>query len=557
MCLIARKAKLAKTLTVIVVLLLSFVLGALFARYKPYPYHQVVSFAVELRKAAKRPFINKSAILSQQYTRDQGPVLESREVDTALLPLIVQSVHISANQSFPQSAGGITHIGDRILLADRLGGFYSLIDNTIHKCAFPPIPNNIDAYITSMHSPLGPSTLRLHDIEYLPSSHRIAISHERFDTTLKLPRPAVSIISIDPDSLNPVGEWKVIFEGSALAVSQYGSHGGGGRLAEKDSNRILLSVGDYNQDSVMIPSGMASQDPSQSFGKIIEIELATGASRIISTGHRNPQGLHVTSSGEVYTTEHGPAGGDELNLLVEGSNYGWPLVTFGTDYGVYNWPPSQFAGSHAGYSYPMFAWVPSIGVSNLIRVEKFHPSWDGDLLVASLKAASLFRLHIKDNRVVYSEPIWLGHRIRDIVQLRSGKIAFWTDDARLMIMDIDRIKLQSNRRGMGFIGQSELALCMRCHHFDTTGPTHLAPSLGNIVGRQVASDGFKNYSDALRSKGGVWTIPKLREYIADPGRFAPGTTMPHLNLSPEAVEEIVAHLANTGARNMPAEKTGR
>ena len=93
----------------------------------------------------------------------------------------------------------------------------------------------------------------------------------------------------------------------------------------------------------------------------------------------------------------------------------------------------------------MFAWVPSIGVSNLIEVANFHPAWDGDLLVGSLRAQALHRLRRDgDGRVVYSEPIQLGQRLRDIAALPDGTLAIWTDSARLMFLSVDRARLAAN-----------------------------------------------------------------------------------------------------------------
>jgi cytochrome c2 len=183
-------------------------------------------------------------------------------------------------------------------------------------------------------------------------------------------------------------------------------------------------------------------------------------------------------------------------------------------------------------------------VSNLIQIRNFNRSWDGDLLVASLKAATLFRLRMDGERVVYCEPIWIGQRIRDIAQTKSGIIVLWTDDAEMAFVEVDVDKLEKNRRGLGFLGQPELVACLACHHFDVTGPTHLAPSLSNVLGRGVASDAFVRYSTSLKAKGGVWNPERLKEFISDPQQFAPGTTMPKLNLSPAEIEKIVTLLAN-------------
>src|SRR5262249_9730824 len=158
--------------------------------------------------------------------------------------------------------------------------------------------------------------------------------------------------------------------------------------------------------------------------------------KLVSMGHRNPQGLVVSKTGELFSTEHGPSGGDELNLISEGANYGWPNVTLGTEYNAYNWKEG-LQGRHTGYQLPIFGWVPSIAVSNLIQVDKFNDRWDGDLLVASLKSLSIFRLRLDGTKVIYSEPIWLGQRIRDVTQISTGTIVLWTDDAQLLFISVD------------------------------------------------------------------------------------------------------------------------
>jgi cytochrome c2 len=302
----------------------------------------------------------------------------------------------------------------------------------------------------------------------------------------------------------------------------------------------------------MIGSAKVAQDPRSTFGKILEIDLDSLKSRTISLGHRNPQGIVITSTGDTLATEHGPSGGDELNKIVEGSNYGWPVETLGTDYGTYSWPNQPFTGEHAHFTLPMFAWVPSIGIGNLIQVRNFHRRWDGDLLVASMKAESLFRLRIDGNRVVYAEAIYVGERIRDIAQLRNGIVVLWTDDSKLLFYSVDEIKLRANKRAIEFYPPA-LSACMSCHHLGPTNSFHMAPTLTGLIGKRIASDSYERYSLALRSVGSTWTLPKLRSFIQNPGRFAPGSTMPALNLGEQDLESILAFLGrpDAGAAKSP------
>ena len=94
---------------------------------------------------------------------------------------------------------------------------------------------------------------------------------------------------------------------------------------------------------------MVAQDVNSKMDKILELNLNTRKVKIVSLGHRNPEGLIMTTNGTLLSTEHGPASGDELNVIVEGANYGWPIVTLGTDYGSYGRNRAKFVGEHAGY----------------------------------------------------------------------------------------------------------------------------------------------------------------------------------------------------------------
>ena len=261
----------------------------------------------------------------------------------------------------------------------------------------------------------------------------------------------------------------------------------------------------------------------------------------------------MTTSGALLSTEHGPNGGDELNQIFDGGNYGWPIVTLGTEYGRYDWPSTEVVGKHDGYQVPMFAWVPSVAVSSLLQVRGFDKRWDGDLLVASLKGQSLFRLRVDRSNILYSEPIWIGQRVRDIAQLLDGTIALWTDDTELQLISVDQKKLEQNKRNPVLASITLAGACMYCHHFGSTGPTDFAPSLTNVMGRNIGSDNFR-YSAALRSKEGTWTEKSLREFISNPNEFATGTAMPNLHLSDDQLNDVLGDLKrNTTA--VPAEAT--
>lgn len=234
-------------------------------------------------------------------------------------------------------------------------------------------------------------------------------------------------------------------------------------------------------------------------------------------------------------------GGDELNLLIRGKNYGWPYETYGTEYGRYEWP---LAGQYLGnddLQKPIFSWVPSIGVSNLLRVtDGQFDRWYGDLLVTSLKNKHLFRLEISQNRVINVEPLKIGRRIRDLIESPEGGFWLWGENGDLVSLSISD---SQNRGALLF------KTCAACH---STGVLSggLAPTLWKVVDRQVAGlDDYDGYSPALRAITGVWTEERLDRFLTDPRVFAPGTTMitPGVNDADDRAA-IIEYLRNTNSQ---------
>ena len=170
-------------------------------------------------------------------------------------------------------------------------------------------------------------------------------------------------------------------------------------------------------------------------GKLLRIELASGEVEIVAGGFRNPQGFTRDADGNLWQTEHGPQGGDELNLLRPGLNYGWPYVTHGTSmetgYGLTARPKDAMMS----FEKPVFSWIPSIGISNLIVSDsRYFPLWKNDILIGSLISHSLFRARLHQGHVIYVEKIEIGTRIRDITQMADGRIAILTDTANILFL---------------------------------------------------------------------------------------------------------------------------
>jgi cytochrome c2 len=316
-------------------------------------------------------------------------------------------------------------------------------------------------------------------------------------------------------------------------------------LAYRGDGKLYLTIGDH-----YITNPKVSEDPNTTFGKTIEIDITTNKWRLFSKGHRNQEGLTFLKSGRLLSTEHGPRGGDDLDLITDGSDFGWPNVSLGTDYNSYlGEGGAPLVESYAEYTAPLFAWAPSIAPTQLLEVTNFDPRWNGDLLIATLKALSLYRLRQEAGRVLYAERIWIGQRIRDLTQTSDGTIVLWTDDAQLLFVTVDKDQLAVGRRMPNVVGGAIVnENCLGCHHFGPTNPIDFAPSLSNLLNRPIASDTF-SYSPALRAKQrlGHWTPALLSEFLSDPFKFASGTTMLPLKISPDDIKDIVAVLVRASA----------
>jgi len=162
-----------------------------------------------------------------------------------------------------------------------------------------------------------------------------------------------------------------------------------------------------------------AQDDNSIAGKILYLEKGSKKFKIFSKGHRNPQGLIVIND-KIISTEHGPYGGDEINLIKEGKNYGWPLLSFGDDYELkknINLKFKYLKKSLSNYEDPIFSYVPSSGISELIKLpNSFAKKWQDNFLISSLNGRSLYRVQLNNefNKIFYSEKMYIGERIRDI-----------------------------------------------------------------------------------------------------------------------------------------------
>ncbi len=221
---------------------------------------------------------------------------------------------------------------------------------------------------------------------------------------------------------------QVIFRAPVALFRNAGGVHYGGRLAFDTEGYLFFSIGDRgsqaNAQDLTLPNGKIHRVHDD--GRIPSdnpfLKTPGAIPSIWSYGHRNPQGLRFdTSTGNLWEHEHGPRGGDELNLIQRSLNYGWPTVTFGMNY---NGTPITDQTTGAGIEPPVTYWTPSIAPCGMAFYtgEKF-PKWKNHLFVASLAGQELRRLELKDGKVVDQEVVFKGlGRLRDVANGPDGLI---------------------------------------------------------------------------------------------------------------------------------------
>ena len=168
------------------------------------------------------------------------------------------------------------------------------------------------------------------------------------------------------------------------------------------------------------------------------IGQADARPELYSIGHRNPQGMaREAATGRIYAVEHGPKGGDELNLIEPGVNYGWPVITYGKSYMGFK----IGEGTHKeGMAQPVHYWVPSISPSGLMiyDADRF-PAWQGSFFAGALSGELLVRLEVADGKAVVEERMLedLEERIRDVRQGPDGLIYLLTDHPEGMLLRLE------------------------------------------------------------------------------------------------------------------------
>jgi cytochrome c2 len=452
--------------------------------------------------------------------------------------------------------GAMTVVGSHIIIATNEGDFFQISTETmgVVENFLPHLDNGRDKIGASKFYSYRESNGRVHDL--LHFNDEFYVSYDLYITETDTIHFEISRF----DKNNKI--WTPVYKSLALDVP-YFALGNGGKMIPLDDENILFSIGDYSLDRKNnLPSDFASQNPTLPWGKVLKLHVGSGSNSVFSMGHRNIQGLTVLKNGAIIASEHAPRGGDELNAIVEGENYGWPFVSFGTEYNSYKLidsvPYEEFIDQDAKdqilnnrkikYSPPFYSFVPSIAPTDIIQIDDVSPLWDSNLLLASLKAMSLYHIKVdmdkttalqRKGSVVFVEPIYIGSRIRDIEE-NGGIIWLLLDDGTISTIEptSSLTPVEKNIDG--------LTSCITCHNAEPTQGS-VAPTFKGLFNRQIATSNFNKYSDGLKllkskNPNMRWTETNLIAYLMDPQSFAPGTTMPNMGLTEGGAKCVIARI---------------
>ena len=286
------------------------------------------------------------------------------------------------------------------------------------------------ASLISANRRVNDSRFAINDIAVLSQSQSAAnllISYPR----LGLQRDCVEVVveNVNYDRINQkikrVKTWLVTKPCVPISTVQHTS----GRFAVIDSKSAYVTIGDLGYTQI------SNRKKRGDLGSIFKVS-STSVSKI-SQGHRNAQGILLYNGKDLLAAEHGPRGGDELNLIKAGSDYGWPFVTYGQPYGSGDYVRPTKTGTHAGFVEPLKYWVPSIAPTELVQLPKSGwGDWSNQLVLGTLREQVLVFMAIDERFVVTNTVnVDIGERIRDLEVLSTGELVATTDSGQLLVIN--------------------------------------------------------------------------------------------------------------------------
>jgi glucose/arabinose dehydrogenase len=326
----------------------------------------------------------------------------------------------------------------RILITERLPGAMRMLG--ADGALSPPL--------AGLAGLAAPGKLGLLDVVLAPDfarSRRIYFSY--FETFAKGHGNTNIAHAVLDEATGAVRDVTVIFSAKPTLPMENFSAKQGGRIVFAPDGTIFMTIGDRDGNTQADYAMQMAQKLDNHMGKIIHVTAdgrpapnnpflhrPDALPEIWAYGIRSPQGLaRDPRTGWLWETEHGPRGGDELNHIRPGVNYGWPLIAHGIDYA--GGPMADGATAKPGLEQPVYYWDPVIAPSGLaVYTGNLFPQWRNSILAGGLRGVMLSRLEMKNGKVVAEEPLLLGMkmRIRDVRVGPEGAVYVLTDNGHLL-----------------------------------------------------------------------------------------------------------------------------
>lgn len=271
------------------------------------------------------------------------------------------------------------------------------------------------------------SRFAINDIAILSETSlaaKVLISYPRLGATGSCVEIAIDELAYDrkKQRMKFVSNWFVTKPCVPISAVQHTA----GRFAVIDKNSVYVTIGDL---------GYTDIDNRAKRGDLGSIfKLTSKSATKISQGHRNPQGILLFDQKTLLAAEHGPRGGDEINVIKEGNDYGWPFVSYGQPYGGGDYVRPAKTGTHTGYPEPIKYWVPSIAPTELVQLPtQGWASWDRALVLGTLAEQVLVFMKINEKFEITEEVrLDMNERIRDLEVLSNGSLIATTDSGKLI-----------------------------------------------------------------------------------------------------------------------------
>ena len=340
---------------------------------------------------------------------------------------LLNGFHLGIYNSYPGSGFIDFHRENLIILSSR--GVLGYSDDFVNQLIFKQIPNNIDQFIGVKEflktRAFSVKDLLIHN-KKIYVSYNEEIKNDCWNTSL-----IVAEFNYENIEFQKLFSAQDCIHEYLNRDKEFHPHSAGGRIVSIDSENVVLSIGEYRERYL-------AQEKLSVNGKLVKININNSTYEIISMGHRNPQGLYYDKDNDfIIATEHGPMGGDEINLIKINHkyqekilNYGWPIVSAGEHYGgkisknkkKYELYPLYKSHIEHGFIPPLKSFVPSIGISEINKIK------NNKYVVSSLKDKSLYFFELSENKeIINIKRVEVFERIRDL-KFKDDKLYFFLED---------------------------------------------------------------------------------------------------------------------------------